>query len=568
MTNIPSTPLLQSTVCSSPATIINEPKTMTQDYVAENQASISKQRKKRRWDQPDESFVSCGVLPGMLPMNTVGCSGISLPGAVSASCAASTSSTKASYVSIQASVQQQAAAVVQKLIEPKIQDDLIIAREIVINDADPAMRYKLTKRQTQEELKETSERILAVDRAAAMVEDMLKQVSQPFSTCIYLGFDADPSLNMVARIRGPNDQYINHIINETGATVVLRGRGSGYLGNIQGEEGQQPLHLLLSSSNQKSLEDAKLLAENLLDTISRECGANRVSSCKVYGAVPPPQQLLVGVQSSGTEMQQNLSSAATSMPGVAVPLVVGAVVPTSFSYGQVVQHGALLPPGHAQTNGLPYSQPLTACTSYSAYAGIYPQATPLQQVGLALRQSGPVSSTVDPATSTPRVMSKSLSESEKRKRKFQELPAAVNRVAISQQESDLQDPCKKDTSLPPPSLKSMLPPPPPRNSSTPFLDSRSMPLSQNPPKSMLPPPPSSKSMHKPLPKFDSPVSVSKVNDRDTISKLNPPIVPDTLVKLMEYGDDDDDDDDVEEGEKESCKNSANQVASLKPFWAV
>uniref|UniRef100_A0A803LSI9 Protein RIK n=1 Tax=Chenopodium quinoa TaxID=63459 RepID=A0A803LSI9_CHEQI len=518
--------------------------------------------KKRRWDQPDESFVSCGVLPGMLPMNTVGCSGISLPGAVSASCAASTSSTKASYVSIQASVQQQAAAVVQKLIEPKIQDDLIIAREIVINDADPAMRYKLTKRQTQEEiqkctgavvitrgkyrppnavpdgdkplylhvsagahLKETSERILAVDRAAAMVEDMLKQVSQPFSTCIYLGFDADPSLNMVARIRGPNDQYINHIINETGATVVLRGRGSGYLGNIQGEEGQQPLHLLLSSSNQKSLEDAKLLAENLLDTISRECGANRVSSCKVYGAVPPPQQLLVGVQSSGTEMQQNLSSAATSMPGVAVPLVVGAVVPTSFSYGQVVQHGALLPPGHAQTNGLPYSQPLTACTSYSAYAGIYPQATPLQQVGLALRQSGPVSSTVDPATSTPRVMSKSLSESEKRKRKFQELPAAVNRVAISQQESDLQDPCKKDTSLPPPSLKSMLPPPPPRNSSTPFLDSRSMPLSQNPPKSMLPPPPSSKSMHKPLPKFDSPVSVSKVNDRDTISKLNPPIVP-------------------------------------------
>uniref|UniRef100_A0A803N134 Protein RIK n=1 Tax=Chenopodium quinoa TaxID=63459 RepID=A0A803N134_CHEQI len=442
------------------------------------------------------------------------------------------------------------------------------------------MRYKLTKRLTQEEiqkctgavvitrgkyqppnavpdgdkplylhvsagahLKETSERILAVDRAAAMVEDMLKQVSQPFSTCIYLGFDADPSLNMVARIRGPNDQYINHIINETGATVVLRGRGSGYLGNIQGEEGQQPLHLLLSSNNQKSLEDAKLLAENLLDTISRECGANRVSSCKVYGAVPPPQQLLVGVQSSGTEMQPNLSSVATSMPGVAVPSV-GAVVPTSFSYGQVVQHGALLPPGHAQTNGLPYSQPLTACTSYSAYAGIYPQATPLQQVGLAIRQSGPVSSTVDPATSTSRVMSKSLSESEKRKRKFKELPAAVNRVAVSQQgnrfpgifsdfyaanrpiwtvftgftasESDLQDPCKKDTSLPPPSLKSMLPPPPPKNSSTPFLDSRSMLLSQNPPKSMLPPPPSSKSMHKPLPKFDSPVSVSKVNDRDTL----------------------------------------------------
>ena len=40
-------------------------------------------------------------------------------------------------------------------------------------------------------------------------------------------------------------------------------------------EAQQQLHLLLSSSNQKSIDDAKRLAENLMDTISVEFGASR-----------------------------------------------------------------------------------------------------------------------------------------------------------------------------------------------------------------------------------------------------------------------------------------------------
>ena len=40
-------------------------------------------------------------------------------------------------------------------------------------------------------------------------------------------------------------------------------------------EGQQQLHLFLSSHSSKSLEDARRLSENLLDTISVECGVSR-----------------------------------------------------------------------------------------------------------------------------------------------------------------------------------------------------------------------------------------------------------------------------------------------------
>ncbi|XP_065633767.1 protein RIK isoform X3 [Quercus suber] len=466
--------------------------------------SQTRQRKKRKWDQPAESFVSAGVaLSGVLPLGNIALGGIALPGVTPVSSALLMNPLVASCATIPqafqaSSIQQHTATIVPKL---KIQDELI-AREIVINDAESSVRYKLTKRQTQEEiqkctgavvitrgkyrppnappdgekplylhisagahLKDTAERILAVDRAAAMVEEMLKQgqslqpASSTFhlaisngvkalSTSVFLGFEPDPSLNIASRICGPNDQYINHIMNETGATVLLRGRGSGNIESSHGEEGQQPLHLVLSSNNPKSLEDAKRLAENLLDTISVECGASRVSSCKVYSAVPPtqqvysavppPQQLLAGVQSSGNELKVNTSSTpgltSATMGSTPSPLVssVGVPgIPPGFPQGLVSQSGGYLNNVQSQGNVIGYPQPLVSSgTSYNGYGGIYPQATPLQQVALALRQlPSPVTSTIAPTTSVQSKESKlsgiSDPETEKRppqKRKFQELP--------------------------------------------------------------------------------------------------------------------------------------------------
>ncbi|KAG2404021.1 Protein RIK Rough sheath 2-interacting KH domain protein [Vigna angularis] len=453
-----------------------------------NDASQTRRRKKRKWDQPADSLMPVGMaVPGALPLsNAVSLGGIPYPGMVPVISGALLTNPLAASAHFQ---QQTAAAAVaaQKTNQQKIQDELIIAREIVINDAESSVRYKLTKRQTQEEIqrctgaivitrgkyrpptvpldgekplylhisagahiKETAERILAVDRAAAMIEEMLKlgQNSQSISsaspsgpkvltTCVFLGFDADPSLNIVARIRGPNDQYINHIMNETGATVILRGHGSGNNECLNAEDGQQPLHLLLSSSNAKSLDDAKLLAENLLDTICTECGASRVSSCKVYSAVPPPQQVytavpppqqLTGVQSPAVEQEAVTSVTSSSMSAV----VALKPFPPASSVGVIA-------------NVIGYTPPplVSGGTSYIGYGGIYPQATPLQQVALALRHSPPVSSTVDPTTLASNGESKPTScfdlEREKRppqKRKFQELPVGSKGTAKLNQDSN------------------------------------------------------------------------------------------------------------------------------------
>ncbi|KAL1360929.1 hypothetical protein AAHE18_04G214000 [Arachis hypogaea] len=483
-----------------------------------NDASHARQRKKKRkWDQPAESLVAVGMaVPGVIPLSTTATlgGGISYPGIAPVSGAVLTNP-------LVASVQQQTTIGAVQKPNQKIQDELIIAREIVINDAESSVRYKLTKRQTQEEIqrctgaivitrgkyrqpnapadgekplylhisagahiKETAERILAVDRAAAMIEEMLRQgpnsqlvPSSPpsilanglkvFSESVFLGFDADPSLNIAARIRGPNDQYINHIMNETGATVILRGHGSGSDECSNGEDGQQPMHLFLSSNNAKSLEDAKLLAENLLDTISVECGVSRVSSCKVYSAVPQPQQVYSAVPPpqqvySAVPPPQQVYSVVPppqqNPTAISTPLVYSAVPPpqqllagvqsstmgleattglTTSSISSAVGSTPVTPASFVGVPGVATTAlaPVLGGTSYIGYGGIYPQATPLQQVALVLRHSPSIASTVAPTTSASNEESKSKSttssevEKEKRppqRRKFQELPVGSN----------------------------------------------------------------------------------------------------------------------------------------------
>ncbi|XP_016559011.2 protein RIK isoform X2 [Capsicum annuum] len=615
----------------------NCPRVSSSQHIDSNSSS-TKQRKRRKWDQPAETFVPEGaVVPGIFPLANVGSlAGITLPSIVPVLGAAFTNPLTAIGAT---TVQQLPVIIAQKSVQPKIQDELI-AREIVINDADPSIRYRLTKRQTQEEIQKstgavvitrgkyrppnapsdgekplylhisagahletTVERIKAVDRAAAVVEEMLKQgtvnnglkVNHLLSTCVYLGFEADPSANITVRIRGPNDQYINHIMNETGATVLLRGRGSGYSDGGPGEDVHQPLHLLISSNNTASLERAKLLAENLLDTICAECGASRVSSCKVYGAVPPPPQPLASGQGSGSESEVNNIPAASVAAQILSSTTAAAGVTSVFSQGTEQQSlGSLNPvPSQPPTSRYPH-QLVTSRTSYLGYDGIYPQATALQQVALALRQStSPATATVAPVITGASITSQTSIGTKKdkrpaQKRKFQELPAAGKGQATVNQDSGI---CRRHgvaacyfSFMVPmqryhaPSGFGILSNNPLQSPELPMLQERmsdagdrgkigtttpkklvqplysSMPPPP-PPRMMSPPPP-------PPPKFQS--SSQKVHDNNVVNKAPCETVPDTLVQLMEYGDDDDDDEAI----GRPLRSSSSVLATPKPFWAV
>lgn len=612
---------------------------------ATNEASQTRQRKKRKWDQPAESLVPVGMaVPGVLPLsNAVPLGGVAFPGVTPVISSALLTNPLAAA----ALLQQQSTAAAQKLNQQKIQDELVIAREIVINDAESSIRYKLTKRQTQEEIqrctgtivitrgkyrppnapldgekplylhisagahiKDTAERILVVDRAAAMIEEMLRQgqnsqsmssaLPSPLangvkvlSTCVFLGFDADPSWNIVARIRGPNDQYINHIMNETGATVILRGRGSGNDEGSNGEDGQQLMHLFLSSNNAKSLEDAKFLAENLLDTISVECGALRISSCKVYSAVPPPQpvytavpppqQVYTAVPSpqqvySGPSLSKQISNAISPLQqgysAVPPPQQLLAGVQSSEASTDVTTTSMSLTAVSTPVptaNMIGYAPPLVSGgTSYIGYGGIYPQATPLQQVALALRHSPPVASTVAPATSAPNREFKSTTNSNHEKedkrtaqrRKFQEQPV-VSKGAKHDQGSELLKPSERYEGLAVRNISTM---PAPKK----LIQPPSNGFPAPPPRTMPPPPPPKRAMPPPPPppKFYDSTEVKVQDKSNSLRKTKSDAVPDTLVKLMEYGDDDDDDDDLDDSNEKMPPCPTQAIGAQKPFWAL
>lgn len=154
-----------------------------------------------------------------------------------------------------------------------------------------------------------------------------------------------------------------------------------------------------------------------------------------------------GVQSFGIDREASTGAGTSSMSSTAVltpvppaSLVGVPSVITAITSGTTQQSTGYLSLG-PQANMIGYTPPLVSGgTSYIGYGGIYPQATPLQQVALALKHSPPVASTVAPTTSASNREFKSTTSSDYEKedkrppqrRKFQELPVVSKSTKLNQ----------------------------------------------------------------------------------------------------------------------------------------
>eukprot|EP00884_Botryococcus_braunii_P014304 jgi/Botrbrau1/22875/Bobra.0065s0033.1 len=88
--------------------------------------------------------------------------------------------------------------------------------------------------------------------------------TQPIVIPLYINLEPAPGFDIALKVRGPGDSFLKHIGAETGATVILKGRGSGM------QETNEALHVLITAPNVKASEEAQKLATHLIDTVRNE----------------------------------------------------------------------------------------------------------------------------------------------------------------------------------------------------------------------------------------------------------------------------------------------------------
>ncbi|KAJ3340141.1 hypothetical protein HDU93_007366 [Gonapodya sp. JEL0774] len=288
----------------------------------------------------------------------------------------------------------------------KASGDGDFTRDIDINDL--KNRYVLTKSETQKAVKEYSSADIvtrgryypdrkladkepplylhitattqeALDKAVEKVQEFIdagfgpaQAESQPsgygdyprgnrrdmYQEKVYVEID-DRMFSTRAKVVGPGGQFVKHIQNETSTRVQLKGRGSGYIEVSTQREADDDLHVHIAGSSAEGVNKAKLLVQDLVDTVKEE-----YQKWKQARTAPPmrpsgmPGQAFGAVPGAHFAPLRPVNSPNQQYPpGVGYP---GAPTP-NYSQGYYAP-----PPGATQTSQ-PVATGQAASDPYSAY---------------------------------------------------------------------------------------------------------------------------------------------------------------------------------------------------------
>ncbi|ELU06038.1 hypothetical protein CAPTEDRAFT_219908 [Capitella teleta] len=122
---------------------------------------------------------------------------------------------------------------------------------------------------------------------------------------VFIGLEhAPPSFDVKGKVAGPMGSFLNHIQQETGAKVTLRGKGSGTVEAASGHEAFEGMYVHLQHTHILGLTQAKQLATNLIETVQQDYAQFQQTL-----ATLPPSGPLVGSASTpaaGPLQQQTL----------------------------------------------------------------------------------------------------------------------------------------------------------------------------------------------------------------------------------------------------------------------
>ena len=136
---------------------------------------------------------------------------------------------------------------------------------------------------------------------------------------VFVGMDyCVPEFDLKTKLIGMNYANFNFVANATGAKVILRGKGSGFIEPTSGREAFESMYVFVSHPNQAGVDAAKKLVYNLISTVNSEYNSYRAKKCAAssstfststttfpqypppiptppnpYGAIPPPSSTYV-----------------------------------------------------------------------------------------------------------------------------------------------------------------------------------------------------------------------------------------------------------------------------------